>query len=730
MNLKRKCQRVHNWILLHSIDSMPKKIASHIKECEDCTAFLAQEKLIYDAVNCIKQKTFEIPAEQTLKVKQAIWETSQKLSNRKQAPNYLFPKVTALIAVFSIFLLFFYLPMYQGENYFGYKVNSQFASIMGSSSEIIAPVSLKANTNQSLQNLQFASLYVQTSEEKSFYYSNGSLSREEYLLIRFLSKKTNKSSDQIYQWFTEGDYANLLRKLNLPYQKTFKEFNAYLDQFRETKDNPSFNVDGMVTSVNYFTQSIHLDTISDEILLDPVLMNSVYPGLYTSLSLKKNATNISCITLEGSSFETTVLTGNIMSYLSPVLYIKNNPSPIYITPLTFIEPYKDSTDIQSWGDTLIRIRSVIHNNKLTALTVSSTKPGAQRTLSGPIDLVYQYGFTLDKLQISFCFSSKPPFMVTNLRKGTWITIKGKDYGNYFMIDTANLIPNPNENNDNKYYYASAPKIIEKFSREKLDFVVGMDSKNLFLASGKIISTQKGFFALGSKLNIDDRDTNNISYTLKELGPTSVYQSPVSLFKKLENGVCVYIGEKGSRRIFLYPNKGSLLPEKGILQGVLVQYPTFSIMIDYRLFQIKSLSFTKGMITKEIETGNLFVLDNGMILKRDNWTEISNGLMAVGKTVQVYGTLSAGIMEAYTITIEREYVVFSGMVITVNLKDQSVKLDSGQVIYWTKDTKFSQQKTQLEKGDQVYIRAFQIENRWIAGEIFASKDGKPDIGEST
>jgi len=729
MNLKKNCQRVQSWILMHSVNDLPTKISSHINGCNDCQEFLAQEKQIHSVIETLKLRSIEIPAEQSLKVKQVIWETSQKLANRVPAPNYLFPKVTALIAVFSILLLFFFLPMYQGENYFGYKVNTQFASIMGSKSETYSSVSLKADLNQPVRNLQFASQYVQTTEEKSFYYSNGTLSREEYLLIRFLSNKTNTPPDQIYQLYSKG-YASLLRRLNLPYQKTFDEFEAYLNQFKETKENPSFDVDGMILSVNYFTQSIQIDTIPDEILLDPILVNFVYPGKYANFSLKKNETNFSCIHFQESSFPTTILTGFADSYHSAVLTLKNNPSPIQVTPLTYIEKYKDSTEFQSWGTTPLRIRTVIHTDKLTALTISPAIQGTQRTMSGPIDVVYQYGFTMNALQISFCFSSDPPFSITKLKKGTWITITGKDFGKYFIIDSASLIPDPNQTKPNNYYYASAPKLIEKFREEKVDFVVGMDSTSLYLASGKTIPSKNGSFPLGSKVGYAEQNGINTAYILKELGTASMYRSSVGLVKKLENGVCLYLGEKDSRRIFLYPAKGTALPEKGVLQGLLIQYPAFSIMIDYRLFQIKSLTATKGMITREIETGNLFVLDNGMILKRDDWTEVNNGALAVGKTIQVYGTVSAGIIRAYIVSIDREFVLFSGLVITVNKEERYFKLDSGQLIYWDEDTKFSLKKTQIEAGDQIYIRAYQYESRWIAGEVLSSKDGNPDIGEST
>jgi hypothetical protein len=123
-----------------------------------------------------------------------------------------------------------------------------------------------------------------------------------------------------------------------------------------------------------------------------------------------------------------------------------------------------------------------------------------------------------------------------------------------------------------------------------------------------------------------------------------------------------------------------------------------------------------------------VLDNGVMIKMDDWTQISNGCLGVGKTLQLFGVYEQGIFKAYLVTIEKEMVMFKGVIVEHDSLKQTIKLDSGQTISYNSQTSFQLQKKQVQIGDLVYVKAYLNDMVWIAIEVLTPREGFEDLGD--
>ena len=430
MNKNIQCQRIKKWILSNPGKKFPFFIDRHLHTCSDCRFFIEEENWIKSLIQDSLSTIPEIPNEQSLKVKQTIWEVSQKISTKKKKAIFLFPKVAFSFTVLSMLVLFFFAPLFQGETFFGFKMNQKFYSFLNHNETIDFIFSKK---EESLKGLNFVSRYVESPEEKTFYYGSSSLSKEEYLFVKYLSNKTKTSADQIYTWLKEKSYAYVLRKLNLPYQKTWNEVKSYINQFRESPNNPSFKLDGYILAVNYLKSEILIDSYPDEIQIDLFTINRVYVGMYANFSLKKLVTGTTCINYIKSDFPTTVITGKVESQNDCFIKLVGNPTNIQITSRTIIQTYNGTRINQKAENQILRIRALSSDNTLTAITITPEETGTERTLTGYLDRGYDFGFTLKGLQISFCFLEKPVIKPSNLPAGTLLTVAGTDKGSYFIV---------------------------------------------------------------------------------------------------------------------------------------------------------------------------------------------------------------------------------------------------------------------------------------------------------
>jgi hypothetical protein len=728
MNISKTCQKIQKWILFHPGEESPAFVVRHTMNCSDCSAFAKEEQWIQNQIQSGVLKLPTIPLEQSLKVKQAIWESSRVLSQKKQKVSYLFPKVAGSLTILSILILFFFAPLFQGETYFGFQVNQQLSGYIRNNETVNVALREDASVSESLK---FASQYVQTPQEKSFYFSTNSLSKENYLLIKYLSKKTKVDASQIYLWLAKGGYAYMLRMLNLPYQKTVSEIQKYIDQFRKSSLLPNFSIDGYVVWVDYGRDSIWIDSYNKEIRLDGFAMQSIHVGYYANFYLQEKDDVTSCIKMEKSLFLTKVLTGIADLTSNTKIYLQGNPVPIKVTSKTiFNEPIGSTQNNES--KVMVRIRALEQQKEMTAITVTPLVAGIDRTMTGSIDQTFKYGFTLSGLKLSFCFEALPKTPLTNLPPKTIITVTGKDYGKYFLVTSFMVItPSPSVNEGTRYYLAKADiqqKLIPMDGH--FDFVVYRDQKLTYLASGKTVSVDLGMFPVGSKIKvIPGAKGTKPTISFVEMGNSLLLQSNVILLKKVENGAYLYSSDQKNNRILLFPKKGQILPDKGILQGIMIQYPLLSIMIDYRLFQMKSLTTTRGLITKIMEDKKLFVLDNGILLQLDPWSQINGGNLGIGKTLQLFGVQENGIFKAYVVTVEKEMVMFKGVIVEIDRAKQRIKLDSGEIIFWNSETNMQLLKAQFEKGDLIYIKAYKNETTWFASDIWIPAEGGSGLGDS-
>ena len=731
MKRNKKCEKIQKWLLFHSGENFSVSIKKHLESCASCQQFVQEEKWIQLMLKNTSSQNIEISMEHSLVVKQAIWQVSQELSRTKKKETYFFPKVAGAITAISILLLFFFVPLFGGENFLGFQVNQQLESYIQNTETV--GVAVIEDTNVAM-GLKFVSQYVKTTEEKSFYYSTNSLSKENYLLIQYLSNKTSIKATQVHDWLVQKGYAYLLRKLNLPYKKTVAEIKAYISQFRQATDIPSFSLDGYVERVDYDNQSIWIDSYNKEIKVDFLTLQAIHIGYYANFSLQEKEDMTSCVKIEKSLFPTTILTGKVDLHSETEIRLVGNPTPIQVTSKTIFSPVQESSEKQSLDALYVRVRVMVHGDQLIAIAIRPIRLGTERTMSGSLDQVYKYGFTMENLMVSFCFESQPKVTLTNLPPKTIVTVTGKDFGAYFIVSSFNVIANPDPKIPGTTYYLAKADIGSRMAKQvssdiTFDFVVSGDEKDLYLASGKKLSNQNGKFPVGSKIKMTNiHKSGQLKISWEEIGTSSIFQGNVIFQEKLENGCYVYTSEKKDKQFILFPKKGTSLPETGTLQGVVIQYNHFAIVIDYRLFQIRLLQTTKGLVTKMMDETRMAVLDNGVMIKTDDWTQISNGSLGVGKTLQLFGVYEQGIFKAYLVTIEKEMVMFKGVIVEHDSIKKTIKLDSGQTISYNFQTSFQLQKKQVQIGDLVYVKAYLNDMDWIAMEIVTPRDGFEDLGD--
>ena len=723
------CEKNQEWILLHPGEVPGMSLLKHIQGCSSCQAFWEQEKLIQAGLAKYKTMPISIPREQSLKVKQAIWETSQALSVKKQKINYFFPKVAGILTVCSILLLFFVGPIFSGENYFGFQVNQSLGQMINQHETVSL---VHRGDTASTEGIKFVSQYVKTPAEKSFYYTTGTMSKETYLLISYLAKKTGIEAKQIDEWINFRGYAYMLRKLHLPYQKTVVEIQSYLDQFRKAPSIPTLTLDSYILWVDYTNDTIWIDSYPREIKLDAILMHAVHVGQYATFYLQEKDQYTVCFQIEESLFPATILSGTVeMSDLYGIKLV-GNPGIIQVTSKTiFNEPIQARENSQS-KDLLVRIRALLHGDLMTAVSVTPYTKGLERTVSGVLDVSYHYGFTLQGLDLSFCFEKEPATSVTNLPIGTVITVTGVDYGTYFLVSRFSVIQ-ASQPIETHYLLAKADSVMEPRMMKQagvVDFIIAREGDSLLLASGKKVASSVGQFPPGSKIMISASETlGKPTVSLLEVGASTLFSGNVVLLKKLENGTCLFTVEQQNKKILLLPKKGETIPKKAILQGVMIQYENISIMVDYRMFLMKDLTTTKGIITKIMEKTKLLVLDNGTLVSLDDWTVITGEGYGVGKTVQFFGILKQGTLHAYMGSVEKEMVLFKGSIVEINEKELFLRLDSGEIVFWNHQTGMQIGKEKLEKGDLIFIRASWQGEKFLAIDIWIPQQGIPDLGDN-
>lgn len=723
------CAKHQEWVLLHPGVTPVASVMEHINHCSDCQMFWEQEKIIQEELAQIKAIQLTIPNEQTLKVKQAIWETSLSLSSKKQKVNYLFPKVAGFITVSTILLLFFFAPLFSGENYFGYQINQRFVHLL-QNNESVSLVS-RGNTS-STQDVKFVSQYVKTPAEKIFYYSTGQISKETYLMISFLAKKTGEKTEEIHHWLSSGGYAYMLRKLNLPYQKTLDEIESYLVQFRKSTLIPTMTLDGYILWVDYRNDQIWIDSYPRAIKMDAIAMHNVYIGLYATFFVQEKDLSSICYQMEDSIFPATILYGKLDFQDQNGIRIAGNPSSIQVTSKTIFNESIQAKESNQSGELLVRIRTFIHRDTMTAISITPYTNGSERTMTGRLDRAYRYGFTLKELDLSFCFDKDPTNPITNLPMGTILTVSGIDYGNYFLVSQFSIIEPPAPYRPQLLLAKVEEYPVLKRMKQIgiIDFVIAREGDFILLASGKKVSITKEQYSPGSKIQIlpsENKGKPTISFL--EMGSSTIFNGTVVLLKKLENGTYLFSSEGKDLKVILYPKKGEIIPNRAILQGIMIQYDNISIMVDYRLFLMKDLTTTKGIITKIMDKTKLLVLDNGMLVSLDDWSVITGEDFGVGKTVQLFGVQKQGILHAYLGSIEKEIVLFKGSIVEINDQGFFFKLDSGEIIFWNNQTKMQINKEKLVKGDLIYIRASRQGESFLAIDIWIPKEGTEDVGDN-
>jgi hypothetical protein len=743
MNNKNRCKKIREWIILNKGSSTPDFIKKHIKDCSDCNRLYFEENILLKFVNLQTMKEM-VPPEVDWKVKAVLPEIAKKFEKPTYRRAKLFPKV-AVSMILCIFLIsMFYLPLYHGENFFGNKINNDFGITLSRLTSLqtldITSTSntVDKSTNNAVNDLKFInSLYV-SNNDKDFYYTHSDLTKDKHLLISFLSEKTGKSTEEIYNLLLSNDYALVLRSLKLPYKKTLEEFINFTRKYTDLSRVKFAGIEGIVTSIDFINKQFYIDSLLRPVKVDLGNINLPLPDEYIHVNFYEKDNILYCDSISVSDYPTKIITGKINKIDKKDIYLTDTIKPIHITNGTIIKNNNKFEDINVLLNKDVKIRTVTFNENISAISVLNSIIGSEKLLSGEIAQIFKNGFTLKNSNLSFYYLKSYDVLqnkiLSNIKIGDFISVKGIFFDNMLKIVkvvefNSNIkIKKPNEyllvSNKTQKNSLVSSKTNVLFSEDRIDYIVGINNNEFILKSGKIIKNNFAkTYPVGSKINISvNRSSQQINeIKLLDYGTISKLSTQYKVVKTLNNNVINILSLKDKRHIFIYSKNIKDITENSIIQAKIVDYENFSVCIDYRVFNLNKLVSIKGYITKELEQNKTYLLDNGYIFTYDEFSEIKGEIPKVGNIVNINGILSDGKITGYIVNTEKEFVLISGTIVEINIKLKYIKLDSNITIKYDDNTVFNPQNNQLKVNDKIVCKVYYDGETYIANEIYFSKD---------
>ncbi|MDD3428198.1 MAG: hypothetical protein PHR42_04605, partial [Caldisericia bacterium] len=369
----------------------------------------------------------------------------------------------------------------------------------------------------------------------------------------------------------------------------------------------------------------------------------------------------------------------------------------------------------------------------------------ERIISGEISKIYNFGFTLKNLNLSFCYLNDAILQnnlesISHLRIGNLVTVKGLNYGNKFYVSEiipihfASTSTSVSVSKPKSLFKASLTGVTSAAIKENelktiYDYVLGIKKTGeIVLKSGVIIKTDPANnIPLGAKVKIifDKNDNTLKSCNVSDYGKIKKISSELVSVKSLGNNIISLHTDQID--LFLYSEDLKTHNSQSFIQAKYIDYGDFGIAEKFRIFSYDELVNMRGSIIKVIEEGTSYLLDNGYILNIDELSSITGNSLCIGRTVDIKGVLNKGVIIGYIVEVSEDYGFISGTITEINLSLNYIKIDSGIVIKLTTEIVHSNNLKNLEIGDQVICKVKLVDGEYLASEIKLMKEYTERVG---
>jgi hypothetical protein len=762
-NNNKVCQRLQEAMVLHSERPLSPALSKHLLSCADCQEFAKSEELLKSFKTELYSQPIKMDTVYDYQVRNAIVATALRLQNNKS--TYVWWKKPALLMMsflmaFALFRgtwpLINELPMwdYQAQKQLTQLLNEDTMSVASTEGNKSATLHDASHETDSTQALRFASWALPNADsQKAFWTSDeANIQRSYWLWIRFLSEKSQESYSRIKQLLDTYGNTKTIRMLKLPVRKTVNEFEAYLKPFRLDPGDESFEADAMILAVNLAQAWVRLDVLDEPLHMDPVLLNQMYPGKMLRITIKQENSMYYALALSELLLPSTLIEGKISSVDGQQIKSSSFSDPLELNEKTFYRNIQQE-EISSHTEDIYWLRVVFSDNKPYVLSLTRRGIPFQQTLSGTIERLSSYGFTLKDYPLHFSFTSPPLIFPSTYHlseianRGLWITVDGIQFDDQVQLSQIQVLENPLDPFPKEDYLlasASTPPSTppeKSFSRSveskdssqdpndlHKDFVIGTTGNTLHLASGKNLSYSKTILSPGSQI-LWKGSESNISSTLEvTLGRWNKLQASYRIVNRYENGVHVLRLKNVSKLVYLFVS--GKIPEEGILQAKAIEHENLIIAVESRNFTLAQVMSVRGTIVQSMNKESCFLLDNGTMFVLDELSQILHGPIWHGSTVVVKGAMVDQIFKAYIVEVESEDLIFTGLIVSIDVDTGLIHLDSGTSILVDSKTVYSFPKDTLKIGSAVLIRARREGSQYLALEILDAKDHVSDKGANT
>ncbi|MDD4028131.1 MAG: hypothetical protein PHI40_00360 [Caldisericia bacterium] len=742
------CKHVEKWLRDHPQESLPKWIQNHIQGCSSCKQIVESSSLLHTFTPVSPSSAqYSFSPELDWKIRNCIYTTSETLKNSqriaKKTVFYLHRGfVATLSAICLIVAVFFMVPVANQNTTYSLLLNEKFKEMMQTPSSVFM---MEVDTMETMDDhLQFARYYCETKEEREFLYSNNEDSRNKLLFVKFLGMQSDVSYLQIYQYARNDLYFQAIRKAKLPLWKTWREFSSYIEQYTLLPGQPFESFDATVLSVDYATGAIKTDVFTDPLFADFIIMQQVTPFRTYHFTVKTISSQNNIVAIDLPRENDTSLQGKLLSVTKNTIRLEGFPEDLFVSEKVLHDETANSY-LENGEYVFVRIAQT-NQNQWVVTSLSVLQEPSPRTLTGKIVEVYRNGFVLENLGMSFFFSSPT---TPTISQYDIITVQGLDYGSFFVVEKVlSIAPFIEEKED---YYLASHKEEKTIAREPVftppnrsisspspvnppdqmplesDIVVGIDKDQYYFLSGKTVPKDQLSQSLSAGESIRyQREQNNITIQRHFMNQTQVVQFTVEFLERLPNGIEIYHAPQDGSRIYVFRSSMADKGNVSVFQGNVVSYGTIHIALEWRMFSLSTLVNIQAVVTKEIERNSLYQLDNGCVLKIDDFTEIQ-GHVQVGKTVKISGQYDQNVLRGYIVRVEKEIFMMQGEIVDWNKEQKWFLLDSGVVIQIHEATIFHGQGV-LGEGIFVYCKVYLKEGQYVASDIAWEENSIPGTGD--
>ncbi len=739
------CRKVEKWIKTNPNQTLPDWILDHIENCPLCEKIITSSSVLKKFTPLTTNIPSHFSSDLDWKIRNCIYTTadriqSEKATKRKTSSFARRGFVVALSTICILVAAIFTVPVANTNTTFSLLLNEKFKEVM------ISPPSnflLEAEfTSPKEEHLQFARYFCETKEEREFLYSNNENNRNMLLFVKFIGMNSDVSYHTIYQYAQRDLYFQAIRNANLPLWKTWRDFNSYLEQFNILPGQPFESFDASVLSIDYTTGAVQVDVFTEPLYADFIIMQQMIPFKTYRFTVKSVTSKTNIVAIDLPVENDTSIQGTVLSVEKNTCRLDSFPETLFVSEKV-LQGEPASARLNKEDYLFVRATQSLQDKWIVTSLSILHKP-SERTLTGHIAEIYHNGFTLDNLNISFIFSSSQN---STLNQYDTVTVQGMDYGTFFMVEEIiSHIPHVEEKQE--YYLAShqtetvkkessaspmrtiAKKIPKKSLAKKQlesDIVVGVKENLYYLLSGKVIAKDQisQILSVGESIRYEE-DQNFYNIQNHFINQAKVVQFPVEYLEQLPSGIDIFHNPQDGSRIYILHSSHSNNEDTSMFQGKVVSYGSIHVALEWRMFSLSTLVHIQAVVTKEIEYGSLYLLDNGCVLRIDDLTEVQGNLQ-IGKTVKISGQYDQNVLKGYIVRVEKEIFLMQGEIVQWNEEQKWFLLDNGIVIQLHDTTIFHGQGL-LEEGVFIYCKVYLKDGQYIASDIGWEKSTIPGSGD--